>query len=91
MASGDQTCSRGAANRVRYVSIRAENAVRRDGIDIRRRVIRAAIETYISVTQIVRQNDDDVGRRRLRQGGGDRSTNDEERRQKKFLYEKQAL
>lgn len=44
---------RWAADRVRHVSICAEDSIVRDRIDVRRRIIRAPIETYISVAQIV--------------------------------------
>ena len=43
-----------------YVSIGAKNPVTRDGIDVRCRVVRATIERYVAVTEIVRKNDNDI-------------------------------
>src|SRR6266852_93618 len=85
IASGHQSGAGRIAKWMRHVSVRAANPVVRDGIDIGCRVIRAPIETYVSVTQIVCHNNNDVWRHRLPESRrGDKSAKDEQPRQKKF-------
>src|SRR5439155_5217174 len=86
IAPRDQTGSRWAAKRMGHVAICAKNAVGCQGIEVRRRDVQAPIETYVAVTQIVRQNNNNIRRPRLRQGRGSKSANDEQQRQKTLLH-----
>src|SRR5260370_39722885 len=54
IAAGDESGPRWAAIRVRGISIGAERAIGRHGIDVRRWDVQASIETDISITQVIR-------------------------------------
>ena len=81
IATGDQSSERQAAKQVSYVPARAAYTVNRQGVDVWCRIIRAPIERYIPVAQIVGQNDDDVWmiwRRHLGRGLGNNTGSDEQ-------------
>src|SRR4029434_3973598 len=81
----DQSGSRRATERMGHVSIRTENSVGGQGIYVRCRDIRAPIETYAVVTQIVRKNNNDIWMIGLRENRGSKSGNVEQQSQKTFL------
>ena len=60
-APGEETCPGGAAVGARHVACGKAHAIVRDGVDMGRRDFRIALAAQFSVTEVVGEEDDDVG------------------------------
>ena len=60
MASGEQSGAGRGTETVCYVAIGAAGSVCRQSVDIRRRYIQAAVETYVPITKVICENENDV-------------------------------
>src|SRR6476469_2250509 len=60
MTTGEQPGAGRRTITVRHIAGGAAGSVCRQGIDVWRRNIWAAVETYIPITKIIRKNDNDV-------------------------------